>query len=179
MANSLQEQLVKAGLATEEQARKSRSGKRRDRKQGRPRDDGAKRAAAARREEQARRDRELNDKREAERREQELRRRIRDLVLGASLNEPSAEVPYHVLHGSKARRIYVTEEQRKGLAEGRLAVATARGRHHVIPLEVADRIAGLMPGYYVYRADLHAGGGTAQAQDEAYAGYEVPDDLMW
>jgi uncharacterized protein YaiL (DUF2058 family) len=178
MANSLQEQLVKAGLATEDQARRSRSGKRKDRKQGKSRDDGAKRAAAGRRKEQARRDRELNEKREAQRREQELRQQIRDLVLGASLNDAAADVPYNVLHGSKVRRIYVTETQRKGLAEGALAVVTARGRHHVVPLEVEDRITAMMPDYYVFRADPSAPGDDGK-EDDAYAGYEVPDDLMW
>ena len=179
MANSLQDQLLKAGLATEEQARKSRQGKRKQRKSGQPRDDEARQAAAKRRAEQAERDRQLNEKREAERREKELRVQIRDLVLGASLNRDDADVPYNVLHGNTARRIHVTAEQRDGLAAGVLAVATARGRHHVIPAEVADRIAALMPDYFVFRQDPSAKRDPEPDADDPYAAYEVPDDLMW
>jgi len=179
MANSLQDQLLKAGLATEEQVRTSRQGKRKQRKAGQPRDDEARRAASKRRAEQADRDRQLNEKRESERREKELRVQIRDLVLGASLNRDDADIPYNVLHGSTARRIHVTAEQRDGLAAGVLAVATARGRHHVIPSEAADRILALMPGYFVFRQDPSAKAPPAPDDDDPYAAYQVPDDLMW
>ena len=179
MANSLQEQLLKAGLVTERQARDTRQTQRKDRKSGKPRDDAGQRAAAQRRQEQAARDRALNDKKEAERRERELRMQIRDMVLAASLNQDAADVPYNVLHGSKVRRIYVTAEQRDALAAGTLAVATARGRHHVIPLAVADRIAGLMPAYFVHRADPAAAHDTDAGGDDPYARFKVPDDLMW
>ena len=183
MANSLQEQLVKAGLATQDQARKTRTTRRKDRKQGKTQDDGAKRAAEARRQQLAERDRKLNEKRETERKNQEIRQRIRDIVLAASMNNEKADTPYNVLHGAKVRRIYVTAEQRDGLAGGTLAVATARGRHHVIPLDVADQITGLMPDYYLYRADkpqvAEPPAGAAEGDDDPYADYAVPDDLMW
>ena len=178
MANSLQDQLVKAGLATADQARTTRKSKRKDRKSGKAREDGARRAAERRRAEQAAKDRELNAKREAEREEKELRSRIRDRVLGASLNQDGADVPYNVLHGTKVRRIHVTAEQRDGLVAGSLAVATARGRHHVIPAAVADEIRALMPDYFVHRQEPKADVGEANP-DDPYAGYEVPDDLTW
>ena len=176
MANSLQEQLLKAGLVTEEQARGTRQTRRKNRKQGKPRDDGARLAAAKQREEQVERDRALNAKREAERKNKELREQIRDLVLEASLNQESADVPYNVLHGSKVRRIHVTQEQRAALVAGTLAVATARGRHHVIPVELAERIAAMMPDYFVHRAQVPK---DEPADDDPYAAYKVPDDLTW
>jgi uncharacterized protein YaiL (DUF2058 family) len=177
MANSIQDQLLKAGLVSEEQARKSRQGKRKQRKSGKPKDDSARQAAAQRRAEQAERDRALNQKREAERREKELRQQIRDLVLEGSLNREDAQVPYNVLHGSTVRRMYVTAQQREALAAGTLAVATARGRHHVIPGELAERILALMPGYFVHRQQPSAA--EVPAEDDPYAAYQVPDDLMW
>jgi uncharacterized protein YaiL (DUF2058 family) len=177
MANSLQDQLLKAGLVSEDQARKTRQGKRKDRKSGKPKDDGARRAAAQRRTEREERDRALNAKREVERREKELRQQIRDLVLEASLNRENAEVPYNVVHGSTVRRMYVTAEQRDALAAGTLAVATARGRHHVIPAQLAERILALLPDYFVYRQEPSAP--AAPEQDDPYAAYQVPDDLMW
>ena len=179
MADSLQEQLVKAGLASADQARKSRTGKRKDRKQGRPEDDRARRAAEQRRREQADRDRVLNEKRAAALKEKETRQRIRDIVLAASLNDDGADVSYNVLHGTKVRKIYVTEPQRAGLSAGTLAVATARGRHHVIALDVADQIAELMPGYYIFRADAEAPAASTSDDDDPYAEYKIPDDLTW
>ncbi len=178
MASSLQEQLLKAGLVTEDQARNTRQSRRKDRKAGKSRDDAGARAAAKRRQEQAERDRALNAKREAEREEKALRARIRDMVLEASLNADGADVPYNVLHGAKVRRIYVTAEQRDALVAGTLAVATARGRHHVIPVETAERIAALMPEYFVHRAGPDDTADTPP-EDDPYAAYKVPDDLTW
>ena len=178
MANSLQEQLLKAGLVTERQVRDTRQTQRKDRKSGKAQDDSGRQAAAKRRQEQVERDRALNEKKDAERRERELRVQIRDLVLAASLNQDKAEVAYNVVHGSKVRRIYVTPEQRDGLVAGTLAVATARGRHHVVPRDVAEKIVGMMPGYFVYIAAADASIEDASG-DDPYARYKVPDDLMW
>ena len=180
MANSLQDQLLKAGLATQEQVRSTRTGKRKQRKAGKPRDDSAQRQAEQRQAAQVERDRALNAKREADRENKETRLRIREMVLAASMKAEGADIPYNVLHGAKVRRIYVTSEQRDGLGTGKFAVATARGRHHIVTMELADEITRMMPDYFVYRPQL-GGEADAQADQETdpYADYKVPDDLMW
>ena len=180
MANSLQDQLLKAGLATADQVRSTRSGKRKNRKAGKPRDDSAQRQAAQRQAAQLERDRALNAKREADRLNKETRLRIREMVLAASPKAEGADIPYNVMHGSKVRRIYMTSEQRDGLGAGKFAVATAKGRHHIVTMELADEITKMMPDYFVYRPKVGDEPDT-QADQEAdpYADYKVPDDLMW
>lgn len=181
MANSLQDQLLKAGLATQDQVRNTRSGKRKQRKAGKPHDDSVQRQAAQRQAAQAERDRALNAKREADRVNKETRLRIREMVLAASekVKPEAAEIPYNVLHGSKLRRIYVTAEQRDGLGCGKLAIATAKGRHHVVSMALADEISQLMPDYFVYRPKLDDDVAKADDPSDPYADYKVPDDLMW
>ncbi len=180
MANSLQDQLLKAGLATPDQARNNRTGKRKQRKAGKPRDDSVQREAARRQAAQVERDRALNAKREADRLNKETRLRIREMILAVSTKAEGADIPYNVLHGSKVRRIYINSEQREGLNSGKFAVATAKGRHHVVTMALADEITKLMPDYFVYRPKLadEAEAPSEQA-DDPYADYKVPDDLMW
>ena len=211
MANSLQDQLMKAGLASADQARTTNTKKRKQRKSGKPRDDTAHKAVVVRRAGEADHARTLNAKKEAERKDRETRLRIRDLILAASAkagkatpkkapdsdksdeskptadkskdeSSSAADVPYNVLHGSKVRRIYITAAQREGLGMGKLAIATAKGRHHVIPMQLADEIMQLMPDYFVYRPQLADKNSSAESStdvDDPYKDYEVPDDLMW
>jgi uncharacterized protein YaiL (DUF2058 family) len=182
MANSLQDQLLKAGLATQGQVRSTRTGKRNQRKAGKPRDDSVQREAAKRVAAHTERDRALNAKREADRLNKETRLRIREMVLAVSTKVEGADIPYNVLHGSKVRRIYVNAEQREGLGTGKFAVATAKGRHHIVTMELADEITALMPDYFVYRPKLtddSESPADAEAEADPYAHYKVPDDLMW
>ena len=82
------------------------------------------------------------------------------------------------------RRVYVTDEQRRKLAGGELAVVGFRRRHHLVPAAVADEIQALRPIVFVYRAagaageDPAAPGSLPDAEDP-YRDFPVPDDLHW
>lgn len=182
MANSLQEQLLKAGLVSEDQLKRSNKKEHRARKRGSGGKAGkqARAAVAERQRQKADQDRELNARREAKQKEQELRAQIRDLVLSSALPaKEGADVPYNLVKNGRIRRIYITAEQREGIVSGSLAVATARGRHHVIPVAVADRITALLPSYTVFRTDEDTPAEAAPDADDPYASYVIPDDLTW
>ena len=82
------------------------------------------------------------------------------------------------------RRVYVTDEQRRKLAGGELAVVGFRRRHHLVPAAVADEIQALRPIVFVHRAagaagkDPAAPGSLPDAEDP-YRDFPVPDDLHW
>jgi len=136
MSNSLQDQLLKAGLISREQLHDSRQRSKRKRKSGMAKTAPEAKASAAdkRRQEQLKRDRKLNAERERQRRDQELRLRIRELVLANSLNVADADQLYNVVRGGRIRRVYVTGEQRRKLSDGQLAVTIAKGRNHIVTL---------------------------------------------
>jgi len=89
--------------------------------------------------------------------------------------EPAAAEgrPYHFVHGSRVRSLYVTVEQQQALAEGRLAiVAEAAGGYRLAPSEEAEQLQAADPGLFVHRV-------TEEGDDDPYADYPVPDDLHW
>ncbi len=178
MANSLQDQLLKAGLVSREQIKDSRQQARRKRKRsgGKAAPEPVLSAADKRRKEQQSRDKRLNAEREQQRKAQEQRLRIRELVLANSLNVAEADQHYNIVRDGRVRRLYVTQEQRDQLGTGRLAVTIAKGRNHIVSLEVAEKIRGLLPGYFVY---LSSDSESAEKIDEAYSEFKIPDDLMW
>jgi len=178
MSNSLQDQLLKAGLVSREQLNDSRRRKKRKRKQsaGKSSPQPSPSAADKRRQEQRLRDKRLNAERERRRQDQEKRLRIRELVLANSLNVAEADQIYNVVRGERIRRLYVTAEQRRKLSDGQLAVTIAKGRNHIVAPAVAEKIRAILPDYFVYLSSESASANEAEGD---YAEFKVPDDLIW
>ena len=157
---SLRDELLKAGLASADKAKKLDSDARKQDHQ-RKKDkalvvETAARQAEIRRQvevEAARKreeDRRLNLEREAEKQRRELAARTRQLIDSHRLNEAEAEIHYNFLDsdGHWIRAIRVTPPQRNGLAGGRLAIV--RGDRHefdfpLIPRETALKLAEFAP----------------------------------
>ncbi len=190
MKNALQEQLLKAGLATEEQLTRATSPKRKPpRKQGkgaggsanRQRQKGARkpgnqssdlaRAYAARQQaerEEAARKKRLKAQRKAN------RAKIRQLTLDNCLNVDDAELPFQFMVGTNIKNIYVTPDQRKQLLEGQLRITFQDGRRCLISTDIAAKIHELDPEKLIINPTE-----VEETIDEAYAEFKVPDDLNW
>jgi uncharacterized protein YaiL (DUF2058 family) len=179
MANSLQEQLLKAGLANAKQAKKAKAGKapKKSKKQ-RGQDAGLSEGARAARQamaEKAARDRELNlqHKREAEARA--LQAQVRQLIEQHRLARDDAELDYHFVDGSKVRRLLVSRTILDQLASGKADVVRLDGHFEVVPAAIADKIRERQPDSVMARNR----GGSEPTEDDPYQAYPVPDDLMW
>ena len=179
MSRSLQDQLLKAGVATQKQARKAKVERRKARKgQG-----GGPPAAATAEREQARRaqaekvarDRELNQQRQEAARRRAASAGIRQMVESNRLPREGGETPYNFVDGATVRRLYVTAEQQKGLAAGRLSIVRAGDGYEVVPAAVAARIEARDPAAVLPppRPD------PPPDADDPYADHPVPDDLIW
>jgi uncharacterized protein YaiL (DUF2058 family) len=181
VANSLQDQLLKAGLVSKQKLKQNRSDRRKQDKQagGRMRvpDENRRRAeeAAA---EKAKSDRELNLKRQQEARRKAEENELRQLIHANRLLRKDGTVPYNFQDGGSLKRIYVTAEQQKGLARGGLALVRQDAGYEVVPLEVAGRVLARRPELVLVLnrpEELPA----EKDADDPYADYRIPDDLMW
>jgi len=179
VGNSLQEQLLKAGLVTEQRVKETRSQKRRTVKQGGKRgpqpDDEARLAADRARAEKAARDRELNRQRqeEAERRARE--NELRQLIHTHRVVREGGDVPYNFTDGRTLKRLYVNKEQHLRLVDGRLAVVRQDAFYELVPAEIAERVRARDPSLVLVWNQPS----QAPNEDDPYADFQVPDDLMW
>lgn len=179
MGNTLQDQLVRAGLADAKQAKKPQigkkynQGKKKDRHNPPPSEtsQAAQQAAA----QKAARDRELNQQRAAQAERKALAAQIRQLIEQNRLPREQAELPYHFEHEGKIRKIYVTPAMHEQLAKNLLGIVRLNGRYELVPTEVADKILARNPRYVVPRKPPE----PEPAADDPYAAFQVPDDLMW
>ena len=178
MSNSLQDQLLKAGLADARKSRKPRKGKKSPgAKKGEPTPEAGEAAQAARRraEDKAARDRELNARRRAEEERRAGAAQAQQLVDQSRVSREGAEEAYHFVDGGVVRSLLVTPALRRQLAEGRLEIVRDGAGHGLVPAEAAERIRARDPERVIPRPP----GEAEPDPDDPYADYPVPDDLMW
>lgn len=176
MAISLQEQLLKAGIANKQQAKKAKQQKKKEKKGQAPADNGDQQAAMeVARKAKAERDRELNRLREAEQAQKAATAEVRQLLDQHALRLPTnGETRYNFVHDKKVKNLWIDEALLNQLARGQLLIAFFDGRYQVIPAEIGDRITQRIADVVLPRPE------SAQPEeDDPYADYRIPDDLMW
>jgi uncharacterized protein YaiL (DUF2058 family) len=176
---SLQDQLLKAGLADEKKAKAVRNEKKKKRKQqpkGTTEVNETELRARQAREEKAERDRQLNLERQKEADKKAIHAQIRQLIETNQLERSGGETAYQFVHDKKIKKLYVTETMADQLARGRLAVVLLNDSYEIVAEGVARKIMERDESAVVA---LHERQSDDQGDDDPYAGYEIPDDLMW
>ena len=180
MANSLQEQLLKAGLANQKKLREVAQEKRKQTKQPKspkappPVDEAKQRMEQALAEKQAR-DRALNQQKQEAAKARELASQIKQIVEQHRLAPAEGEVAYHFTHDGKVKTLYVSAKTQSQLAQGSLAITAYADTYALVPAAVAEKIRQRDPAWFVVCNDA----AEKPAEDDPYAQYAVPDDLMW
>lgn len=177
MANSLQDQLLKAGLVDEQKLKQAKSKKRKQKRAGGGRAAAdAEHSAAAQQAaaEKRRRDQELNRQREAERRHKAELVALWQQVRDNRVSRDGGDIAYNFADGSALKRLYVTAAQQKSIADGALAIVRHDDFYELVPAAVAERVEATDSATLV----VWNKPGSADP-DDPYADYEVPDDLMW
>lgn len=142
MGNPLQEQLLKAGLASKKQVKKAEHEKRISRKQNHGNNPAA--VSNQAREEQAakeQRNRELNLQRAEETRLRELKAQVKQLIETNRLPQDGRGEPYHFVEQNKIKRLFVSEEMTDQLSRGQLAIVKLGPGYEVVPAKAARQIA--------------------------------------
>jgi len=179
MGNSLQDQFLKAGLIDKKKAHQATKAKQKKtklkQKQKLSEVDEAKLAAEKMLAEKVERDRKLNQQRQAEAEQKTITAQIRQLIEMNRLDRANAEIAYSFTDGSKVKQLYVTEQQQQQLTKGRLAVVRLDEQYELVPKGAAEKIA-LRDEQSVILINESQ---LAVDEDDPYAEFEIPDDLMW
>ena len=100
------------------------------------------------------------------------------LIDHAKLERPEDQSTFNFTFKKKVKSIAVSEDQRVQLTRGLLAVVMTPGaRFEVVPKSAALKLSERRQTAVVFLAQPNDEG--IEAADDPYAGYEVPDDLMW
>jgi len=155
MGSSLQDQLVKAGLA-KKSASKPASRKRKARKKNnansskstarassKTAEQGPSLAAAyAARAKDEQQNRELRGKRKQmdDERRRKINLKLKEVVLPAAQNDPEAETERYLQFKGKIRKLFVTEQQQVALNNGQLGIVYLQGRHYLLEPKIVNEV---------------------------------------
>lgn len=181
MANALQEQLLKAGLTSKQKIKDVKTKKRRDRKSNV--DDGSaalKQSIAEQKALQAAQDKALNEQRFQD---ALAKGQVRSLItelkrLAISLPE-YADVKFNYTIGSKIYSVYINEKIQSQLLGGHLGIVRHEDSSYLVPHKLAERVNLLVPEWCGYLWQASDNQPQALEEDDPYADYVIPDDLMW
>lgn len=180
MALSLQEQLLKAGVADKKAAKKARSDKRKQQKAKQPASEEAKLAAQQAIEAKKAKDRELNEQQNAIKLERSIAAQVKQLITINRQPRKGGDIVLNFTDDGKIKRMYVTDALHKGVLTGKLAVVVLNDEYELVPIKVADKIAQRSESTVVYIAPASdAEQVTDEDQDDWYADFDIPDDLTW
>ena len=179
MANAFQDQLLKAGLVSKDKLNKANKSKHKQAKQqaknavtdADQRKREIKQAALLK----AEHDRQLNRQKVEEDKKKAIAAQIRQLMEMNRISTDEGGAVYNFEDDKKIKQVYVTEDMRKQIVNGRLAIVRLDNKYEIVPRLVADKIMQRDASIVVLCNEATQ---ASEEQDE-YADYKVPDDLMW
>lgn len=176
---SLQDQLLKAGVVDGKKAKKIKQEQRKAAKaqqKGQVQSDPNKEQARLAREKNAERDRELNRQRQEAAEKKAIAAQIAQLVQMNRIDRGAGDIAYQFADGAKIKKIYITAQLQHDLAAGRIAIAKLGGSYELLPAAAAEKIMQRDESIIVV---LNSNATPDADEDDPYADYQVPDDLMW
>jgi uncharacterized protein YaiL (DUF2058 family) len=176
---SLQDQLLKAGLVDKKKAHKINKSKNKQVKQKQKSKiettNEARLATQQAQAEKVARDRRLNQQQKAEAESKAVTAQIRQLVEMNRQTGDEGNIDYSFTDDTLIKRVVVTETQLKQLSNGRLCIIKLDERYELIPTLVAEKIQMRDASTQI----LSNQSTETPDEDDPYADFQVPYDLMW
>ena len=176
---SLQEQFLKAGLVNKNKVKQANQEKAKqkkvERRTGTQSVDEARLAALEIQRKNAERARELNAQRDAAATQKAIMAQIAQMIQQSRQSTGGGDIAYNFTHDNKIKRVHVSAKVREHIIAGHLAIVCLGEAIELLPKVIADKIAERDPSLVVEVKQASSG----SDEDDPYAAFQVPDDLMW
>jgi len=180
LGNSLFDQLKETGLVDKNTAKQVRKQKHKQTRQQKgkkgAKPDESKLHAQQVQEEKAARDRELNLQQKMAAEKKAIAAQIKQLVEMNRIEHNDGEIGFNFVDDNNVQQINVTEKIQDELVRGRLAIIKLAKSYDLVPTGVADKIALRNPSSVILCNEPQK---ELSDDEDPYADYQVPDDLMW
>lgn len=188
---SLQDQLLKAGMVDKKKAKQiAQQKKKQAKQQAKQQPKGSQVVNETR--EQAKKS--IEDKKAqgqasnlARQKESDIKAinaQIKQLITLNTISRKDGEIPFQFVDNKKIKKIYLNKSQQSCVVSGRLAIVKLEQAYELVPAAVADKINQRDDRTVVLQNTKNetsiADNSTASSsEDDPYADFVVPDDLMW
>ena len=174
--NALQAQLLQAGLVDSKKAKKLNKQSQHAKRTGESADAEVKAAVAAAQAEKLEKDRLLNQQKQQALEEKMLQANIIQMIKQHQLTDTQGDISYQFVDEGKIKRIDVNQKLYDQIVAGHVVIARQEGGYALLPRPLADRINAKLEGFIVVSNDKAE---DQLDEDDPYAAYVIPDDLMW
>ena len=175
--NALQAQLLKAGLVDNKKAKKLSKQAVHEKRTGDSSE--AELKAKIAQDQQAKHDKELaiEQEKKAILQEKELKAAIIQMIAQHKISDTSGDAVYQFIDDSKIKKLYINQQIYNALVSGSLVIAKDGESYAFLPNVLAERINAKIEGFIIVSNSEK----NEQVTDEEdpYAAYIIPDDLMW
>ena len=178
MAKSLQDQLKQAGLANQKQmvkARKAKNTKEKMQRKGNAVVDETAELVKQRDAEKLARDKALNEEKNQQAEQKAIQAQIQQLIQ-LNVIEARGDIEFRFDHAGVIKTLMLDNHHRQALIRGALAIVGEHDMLSIVPTQVAQKIAERDSRWIIVMNERDE---SITDVDDEYAGYEVPDDLMW
>jgi hypothetical protein len=181
MGTSLFEQLKKTGLVDDKKAKQAKHSQYKKKKQKTKKDaatqlDEATLLAQKVQAEKIERDRQLNQAKKVTAEHKAVAAQIKQLIETNRVDDDSGDVVYNFTDDKVIKHLYVSEQTHKHLVAGHLAIAKLENVYALVPLAVAEKIKQRDEQCIIF---CEPPPDAESTENDPYADYQIPDDLMW
>jgi uncharacterized protein len=175
---TLQEQMLKAGLVTSKKMAKVQRTAKKSRVQARE----AREAVEENKKAQLERDKQLSEQQKQAALSKEYKAQVKQLIEMNKITIAKGNIDFNFTDNNLIKKVVVDKLTQAQLISGRLAIArliiegSGESQYAIIPASVADKIAQRDASSIVLNSALSQ---EEQDEDDPYADFKVPDDLMW
>ncbi|KAB1855180.1 DUF2058 domain-containing protein [Acinetobacter tandoii] len=175
--NALQAQLLKAGLVDNKKAKKLSKQAVHEQRTGQNDDAEIKAKIAQDKQDKMAKDQALEQEKKSILQEKELKAAIVQMIQQHKIKDVAGDVVYQFIDESKIKKVYLQQQIYNALVSGSLVIAKDQDSYAYLPKALADRINEKMTGFIIVNNSEK----NEQVTDEEdpYAAYVIPDDLMW
>lgn len=175
--NALQAQLLKAGLVDNKKAKKLSKQAVHEQRTGQSEEAELKAKIAQDKQEKLAKDQALDLEKKRLLQGKELKAAIIQMIHQHKIMQTDGDVSYQFIDESKIKKIYLNQQIYNALVSGSLVIAKDGESYAILPKALAERINDKMTGFIIVNNSEK----NEQITDEEdpYAAYVIPDDLMW
>lgn len=178
---SLQEQLMKSGLINKQKAKQAQTDKRRKAKQKKKKGtvevSDVQLSIDAQKEQQRLQDLEKNRQTQADLDARSAHGKLIQMIAQHCEKNYQGEIDYHFTYDNKVKRIAINDDIQTSLVNGRLAICVLNEEFYLINKEATEKLAEIDASVLVAlheKVDVNA-----IEEDDPYAEFAVPDDIVW
>ncbi|AFJ46700.1 DUF2058 domain-containing protein [Shimwellia blattae] len=173
---TLQEQMLKAGLVSSKKMAKVQRTAKKSRVQARE----ARESVEENKKAQLERDKQLNEQQKQAALAKAYKAQVKQLIEMNRIRIAKGDIEFNFTDNNLIKKVIVDKTTQAQLVSGRLAIARLGAadayEYAIIPASVADKIAQRDAESIVLHSALSQ---EEQDEDDPYADFKVPDDLMW